>query len=392
MVDYYSALELTPSASQVEIKAAFKKLAVKYHPDKNPDNPEMEERFKEVNHAYQILSNPYEKARYDLQFTFGETFTTSYYTPPTPKTPPPTYPRYRRQYAERKIDWKENWIATGYAFAFTFVVAAIVMTGITIKNYIDDKKHAELLLNRRITFAQVKSDYSNGKMEIALSTLNNLGVFMEGEEDMLRFKEDAMDKLVFDAQHHYNLGRFEDAIFYSELIENYSTVNPLPLRENLAHAYRKVGRPGRSLKTLTELLLLDYHKMELYLEKAEIFKYDLQNFEEAKRYYELASELAIKKYIAIYGEAYPLIINGKSLGPEHFRIYTGLASVYLLVGDFEKTVKATEWNKRMWPDSVANFILAYEANLALGKKKSACENYWEATALGAKISNKLNCR
>jgi tetratricopeptide (TPR) repeat protein len=392
MVNYYSALELTPSASQAEIKAAFKKLAVKYHPDKNPDNPEMEERFKEVNHAYQILSNPYEKARYDLQFAFGETFSTSYYTPPTPKTPPPTYPRYRRQYAERKIDWKENWIATGYAFAFTFVVAAIVMTGITIKNYIDAKKHAELLLNRRTTFTQAKLDYSIGKMELSLSTLNNLGVFMEGEEDMLQFKEDALNKLIFDAQHHYNLGKFKDAIFYFELIENYGPNMPLIFKQNLAYAYRKVGQPGKSLKTLTELLLLDYHKLELSLEKAEIFKYDLENYEEAQRYYELASELAIKRYIAMFGEAYPLIINSKSIGPEHFRIYTGLASVYLHNGDFEKTIKATNWNKRMWPDSLENFVMAHEANLALGKNKLACENYWEAISLGAKISNKLNCR
>ncbi len=63
--DYYKALGVEKSASQAEIKKAFKKLAVKYHPDKNPDDSKAEARFKEVNEAYQVLSDPEKRKKYD---------------------------------------------------------------------------------------------------------------------------------------------------------------------------------------------------------------------------------------------------------------------------------------------------------------------------------------
>ncbi len=63
--DYYEVLGLQKGASEAEIKKAFRKMAMKYHPDKNPGDKEAEEKFKEVNEAYSILSDPDKKNRYD---------------------------------------------------------------------------------------------------------------------------------------------------------------------------------------------------------------------------------------------------------------------------------------------------------------------------------------
>lgn len=63
--DYYASLGLQKGASDEEIKKAFRKLAIKYHPDKNQGNKEAEDKFKEINEAYQVLSDPEKKARYD---------------------------------------------------------------------------------------------------------------------------------------------------------------------------------------------------------------------------------------------------------------------------------------------------------------------------------------
>jgi curved DNA-binding protein len=63
--DYYQTLGVSRSASADEIRSTYRKLALKFHPDRNPDNKQAEEKFKEINEAYQVLSDPQKKARYD---------------------------------------------------------------------------------------------------------------------------------------------------------------------------------------------------------------------------------------------------------------------------------------------------------------------------------------
>lgn len=63
--DYYSILGVKKQATDEEIKKAFRKLAVKYHPDKNSGNKEAEEKFKEINEAYEVLSDPDKRKKYD---------------------------------------------------------------------------------------------------------------------------------------------------------------------------------------------------------------------------------------------------------------------------------------------------------------------------------------
>jgi molecular chaperone DnaJ len=63
--DYYEVLEITRTASSEEVKKSYRRLAVKYHPDKNPGDPQSEERFKELGEAYDVLMDDQKRAAYD---------------------------------------------------------------------------------------------------------------------------------------------------------------------------------------------------------------------------------------------------------------------------------------------------------------------------------------
>ena len=63
--DFYEILGVNKSSSQEEIKKAYRKVAIKFHPDKNPDDKAAEEKFKEAAEAYEVLSNPEKKQKYD---------------------------------------------------------------------------------------------------------------------------------------------------------------------------------------------------------------------------------------------------------------------------------------------------------------------------------------
>ncbi len=95
MQNHYTTLGIPELASQEEAKVAFKRLAVEYHPDKNPNNPVAEELFKQINEAYQVLSNPVTKESYDVTLRFAYSY--SYYANQRPEEADQNFERYHSQ-------------------------------------------------------------------------------------------------------------------------------------------------------------------------------------------------------------------------------------------------------------------------------------------------------
>ena len=76
--DYYAVLGVRRDADETELKRAYRQLALRYHPDKNPGDPQAEERFKEISEAYAVLSDPEKRARYERLGHLGGQMVTRY--------------------------------------------------------------------------------------------------------------------------------------------------------------------------------------------------------------------------------------------------------------------------------------------------------------------------
>lgn len=130
MKDYYKILELPFGATSVDVKAAFRRLAFKYHPDKNINNKISEEKFKEINEAYSVLSD--ENKRLNYHFAYNE-FLKKLYVQKNTYTPPirPIYNTNRTSYAtnRKKIVEEEG-------FGFLKILQIVIVVGIVFLLFI----------------------------------------------------------------------------------------------------------------------------------------------------------------------------------------------------------------------------------------------------------------
>jgi len=381
LIDYYEILDVSETANEAEIKIAFKAKARDFHPDRHKGNKEMEERFKEINLAYQVLKNPYERARYDLKRKFGEQqFSSDSIHNPPRYYPPPNF--RRRAY---KVNYRENWIATAYAFGFSLIVAILVMIGIELKRNYDEKRYAEILEKRRSTFEKAIENEKNGEIREAISLMNSLGGFLSEEDEMEEFRKKLIDESFEKGNESFETGQYQEAIYYYKIIDDLTRIPPLSIKENLSISYKKTGQINESIAVLNELLNEGYRNLFIYTELARIYRDNLKNQERAILYFENAQDLMVEYYEAIYGRAYPVTMSGRSVPEYHKNIYYELLELYVVSGNKEQVLATAKWIKRLWSNEYQSSITLAEAYKYCGKKDKSCEEYYLAKELNPSL-------
>ncbi len=347
MVTYYDILGVSQNATLVEIKRAFKEKALQYHPDRNPNDLECEEIFKEVNTAYQTLSNSYSRSNYDMLLRYGNRPQASYHT-----SPPPMYGyRQRPPVFRRKVTSGENLRATLYAFLFAFMVAAVVKSAIYFVEKNRAEERAELLSSRREIFKEVVEKKDQGNLQGSLDLIETMGRFYMEELDMRDFK----DQLVYDIQdradQHLENGEYQEAIKYYDILSEYSIGSTINYMLKLAKAHQGIGDYKRTLEIYQVLRMYGYRNPGFYYDLAHLYEV-AGNAEQALNYYAQSAQMAATEYEVTIGKAYPIVISAKMIPKEHYHIYLKVSEMHLKLGQYEQAVNSIAWSREIWPDSL----------------------------------------
>ncbi|TAE00052.1 MAG: J domain-containing protein [Bacteroidetes bacterium] len=324
--NFYAILGLPNFASLIEVKQAFKKMAFLYHPDKNPDNLEAEEKFKKINAVYQILGNPHKKAIYDQYLIYG-------ITNPNPTAQNSVYEtqkHYHKMPVKKRID--ENWQATVFAFIFIF--------------------HGFLFLdsfskiNARIQFALATDFYKQAKYEKASLHLSSCltsnekyvrAHYLQGIIDLenLKYYKAAAES-------------FEKAINYTEIVPleyflkrgiAYSHLqNKEKTKADFAWVYSQIGNTDHQLLTQ----MADAYFEATDFDNAMILYQKLDSLGFANKETYLKKSL-IEKNNGNYVRAAQFLTKAIELDSLKANLYYERAMLYLQASEIQKT--CADWQK-----------------------------------------------
>ena len=386
VINYYKILGINERSSIKEIKMAFKKNAVKYHPDKNPNEPESGNKFKKINEAYQILSKPETKIIYDLKLK--DTINDRQFN--NPYTHPPTntnqYPCERST-----INNQQDLKATAYAFGFIFIIAILTTSLIWTFRYIKHLEYKKIIENRKLIFEEAVHLHKIGELESSISKLNGLGKLNPDEEDIKTYKNQLLNKVLENADQAYLNGNYKNSIFFYEILARNVPNRKIIFQQELAMSYKEAEMPYKAINEFQDLLDNGYNFIIVYMYMAEIYRDNLNDLGQSIKYFEKAGKVAVEHYESIYGKAYPLFLTAKKIPASHYRLFTGIAETYLLDGQYEKAIKTTDWNLQIWKDSVSNYKIRAKCLMAQDKPQAACQFYKKAKNKNPDINIPIIC-
>ncbi len=365
MANYYDILGISRLASQDEIKAAYKEKAKEYHPDRHGGDAYMEEIFKEINTAYQTLSNSYTRSNYDMLLRYGEQTAAQKIRTGSPVE----HYRYRPPvYRKPRFSSRENLVATGYAFLFAFAIAAIIKTGLY---FIEEHRAAELakiLSERREFFDKAVNKKQEGNLVASLNLMEDMGRFYIEESDMRDFKEDLVYDIRDKADDYLEQGEFEQAIEYYNVLSDYSVSTTINYLLKMAKAHQGLGQYKRTLEIYQMVRLYGYTSSGFYFEVGTLYE-DLGQYEQALNHYELCVEKAAEEYEVTIGRAYPVVINAQMIPVQHYKYFLKVSEMHLQLRQYEEAIKSVAWSGEIWSDSLRLYEIRALSYRSLGRTR-----------------------
>jgi curved DNA-binding protein CbpA len=289
MQNLYEILEVKKDATPEEIKSSYKRLALLYHPDRNPNNPEAEEYFKIITHAYQILSDDNLRKQYDYKQKLNKIYTenpTQYSTNSSTQifyTPPQTaqnYTPYENSYDP--INYITQKGQKKILFGTIMVLFLLITTGLYFGWYMNERK----------AYVHLESAKKNIQSKEFKQALSNLNMSIKYKKDLVEARLLKADIYLKELENPFNA--IEE---YNWLIEN-TQFNKSNLYALKANAHWKAYQKQEALDNINMALKLDNNNVH-FLYQSALIKLDYFGKESKEVCLDLDRSFRIKKLTKI---------------------------------------------------------------------------------------------
>ena len=402
---------ISTKASQKEIKDAYRKLALRYHPDKNPDSAYSEERFKEISYAYHVLRDPARKAQHDYALIHEASGHrrpnvpgySPYSTRSTTYGQPQAAPWSNRPGRERNprknfrpappVDSRKNLIATAWAFGICLIMGFVVFGFSAYRSWEKEKlqqQQTELAVNM---YLRAEEAYHQQNYAYSLNLLKAIGRGHEIPYDVDQLRQKNLHEMEVKANQYYEDQNFQEAATLYQIIVNYQNeYNPL-VYAKLVSSYEMLRDYQHAIEIYKEVIKAEPLTIEARNRVAALFLL-LKDYEQAVKYYQQANEIIVEEYIGYYGKAYALLVNPLKTPDSHYQLHCGLAHAYTELGLLKQADSAIKWAIFLRPDNPEAFFLKGNNLIRAEKPAEACKAWSIAKEKGLKEAAeklKKNC-
>jgi len=403
MQDYYEILGVTSTASSDEIRKAYKKLALIYHPDRNQGDSRAEDRFKLINEAYQTLSDPIRKNRYDFLREYGSAasalFDTVEHQPKYERQR--TYPPYTRHYSpdnsgpytQYKVD-KKYFRDLFMTLGIFFLISTMIVGFYEFQEYASDRQILEIRQQNHVLLQEARENFVKGEYRKALDKVSSLNVRYPHESSYDKEFRGMMNQLSDLAQTQFDAGQYVRAAEHYEIIKDFEEPMNLNTWYRIAMCHYKAGDYRKATHAMDYILMRDRQNIPLLLQIAGIYDSDLNQPQQALGYYDEAKALFKKFQATSYGEAFELIMSAEETPDIYFELFMKRADLHMRLQNYEEAIKDCNWSILLRPERVAPYLMRARAFSMEGVDFRACEDWESAAALGSHEAERLlrvNC-
>ncbi|MBL7856966.1 MAG: DnaJ domain-containing protein [Cyclobacteriaceae bacterium] len=372
-------LGLTSSADAAQIKAAYKRLAMQYHPDRNAGDKSAEEMFKLVNEAYHVLSDPLKKSRFD-----------QHHNPHSTAAEVDQREMNRRRYYQWKhaqqnpYRFDQNYFKIqGLAVLTFFIMAGICYGIIHTATYFIEQKRIEKFIANSQKLKVVNGLFESERFSEAFGAIDSMRKQEPLEFRFIFARDSLVSALRKKAEQEYRQAEYARAVKHFVILQHQENPTRLETLNMIANCQFYLGNYPESLQAYKHIHHQQPHNLDLIYQIASINLEKLQNSEEALQYFTLGKVVFKKNMSDIYGEAFELIMDPADVPDIYFKLFIGRAKSNILQHDFTEAITDGNWAIYLRRNLVDGYEQRAFAKAYAQDYSSLCEDVVKAKQLGS---------